>query len=58
MDQRNCIEIKCARRFEILTMAFGESTMSRTQDQMWYNWLKEGREDANVDDKPMKTLKQ
>ena len=37
MDQRNCIqfcvknEIKCAKTFKMLTVAFGESTMSRTQ---------------------------
>ena len=36
MDQRNCIkfcvknDIKCARTFEILTVSFCESTMSRT----------------------------
>ena len=47
MDQRNCIqfcvknEMKCAK-----TAAFGESTMSRTQVQLWYNRFKEGREDA------------
>ena len=27
-------EIKCARPFEMLTVAFGESTMSRTQVQL------------------------
>ena len=31
----------------MLTVAFGESTMSRTQVQLWYNRFKEGREDAN-----------
>ena len=31
----------------MLTAAFGESTMSRTQVQLWYKWFKEGREDAN-----------
>ena len=41
MNQRNCIkfcvknEIKCARKVEMLTVAFGESTMSRTQVQLW-----------------------
>ena len=43
MDQSNCIkfvvknEINCARTFEMLTVAFGESTtrMSRTQVQLW-----------------------
>ena len=42
-------EIKCARTFEILAAAFGESTMSRTQVQLWCNQFKEGREDVNVD---------
>ena len=31
----------------MLTVTFGESTMSRTQVQLWYNRLKEGREDVN-----------
>ena len=30
-------------------MAFGESTMSRTQVQLRYNRFKEGREDVNED---------
>ena len=37
------------RIFEVLTVAFGESTMSRTQVQLWYNRFKEGREDINDD---------
>ena len=55
---RNCIkfciktEIKCAKTFEMLTVAFGESTMSRTQVQLWYNRFKEGREDVNDDARP------
>ena len=38
-------------------MTFDESTMKRTQVQLWY---KEGREDVNDDarQQPMKTLKQ
>ena len=53
MDPRNCIkfciknQIKCQRIFEMLTMAFGESTMNRTQVQFWYNRFKEGQEDVN-----------
>ena len=31
----------------MLTVAFGKSTMSRTQFQLWYNRFKEGREDVN-----------
>ena len=58
MDQRNCIkfcvrnEIKWSRTFEMLSMTFGESTMSRTQVQLWYNRFKEGREDINDDARP------
>ena len=33
--------------FEALTVAFGESTMSRTQVELWYNRFKEGREDVS-----------
>ena len=33
----------------LLTVAFGESTMSRKQVQLWYNRFKEGREDVNDD---------
>ena len=54
----NCIkfcvknEIKCARTFEILTVAFGESTISRTQVQFRYKRFKEGREEVNDDARP------
>ena len=37
--------IEYARTFEILIVAFGKSTMSRTQVQLWYNRFKKGRED-------------
>ena len=33
----------------MLTVAFGETTISRKQVQLWYNWFKEGREDVNDD---------
>ena len=52
MDQITCIkfcvknEIVYATIFEMLTVVFGESTMSRTQVQL-YNRFKEGREDVN-----------
>ena len=50
----------------MLTGAFGESTMSRSQVQLLYNRFKEGREDVNENahliararQQPMKTLKQ
>ena len=38
--------------FEALTVAFGESTMSRTQVELWYNRFKERREDVNDDARP------
>ena len=34
--------------FQMLAVAFGESTVSRTQVQLWYNRLKEGREDVKT----------
>ena len=33
----------------MLTVVFDESTMSRTQVQLWYNRFKEGQEDVNDD---------
>ena len=45
-------EIKCTTTFEMLTVAFGDSTMSRTQVQLWFNPFKEGREDVNDDPRP------
>ena len=54
--KKNCIkfcvknEIKCAKTFEMLIVAFGESTtMSRTQVQLRHNRFKEGQEDVNDD---------
>ena len=39
------------RKFEMLTVLFGESTMSRTQAQLWYKRFKQGREDVNEGDR-------
>ena len=36
----------------MLTVSFGESTMSRTQVQLWYNQFQEGREDVNDEARP------
>ena len=33
----------------MLTVAFGESIIGRTQVQLWYNRFKEGRENVNDD---------
>ena len=58
MDQENCIMlcvknvIKFARTFEILNVAFGESTINRIQVQFWYNRFMEGRKDGNDDARP------
>ena len=49
----NCIifcvknEIKSAKAFEILTVASGESTVSRAKVQLWYNRFKTDRKDVN-----------
>ena len=36
----------------MFTVAFGESTMSRTQVQLWYNRFKEDREDVKDNARP------
>ena len=36
----------------MLAVEFGNSTMIRTQVQLWYKWFKEGREDVNDDARP------
>ena len=35
--------------FEMSTLVFFKSTMSRTQIQQWYNRFKDDREDVNDD---------
>ena len=63
MDQGNCIkfyvknEIKCTTTFEMLIVAFRESTKSRRQVQLCYNWKAE-KMAARAHQQPMKTLKQ
>ena len=53
IDLRSCFkfcvknEFICPRTFEMLTVTFGKSTMNRTQVQLWYDRVKEGREDVN-----------
>ena len=36
----------------MLIVVFGESTVSRTRVQLWFNRFKEGREDVNDDARP------
>ena len=40
------------KTFEMFTVAFDESTMSKIQVQLWYNRFKEGREDVNDHARP------
>ncbi|XP_076170482.1 protein GVQW3-like [Ptiloglossa arizonensis] len=53
MDQRTCIkfcvknEIKCADAFRMLTVAYGEATLDRSNVYRWYKMFSEGREDGN-----------
>ncbi|UYV67405.1 K02A2.6-like [Cordylochernes scorpioides] len=53
MDQRTCIkfcvknEIKCADAFRMLTVAYGEATLDRSNVYRWYKMFSEGREDVN-----------
>ncbi|UYV61379.1 OXSM [Cordylochernes scorpioides] len=53
MDQRTCIkfcvknEIKCADAFRMLTVAYGEATLDRSNVYRWYKMFSEVREDVN-----------
>ncbi|UYV76190.1 hypothetical protein LAZ67_13002977 [Cordylochernes scorpioides] len=57
MDQRTCIkfcmknEIKCADAFRMLTVAYGEATLDRSNVYRWYNMFSEGREDVNDEER-------
>ncbi|UYV71358.1 hypothetical protein LAZ67_8002744 [Cordylochernes scorpioides] len=50
---RTCIkfcvknEIKCADAFRMLTVAYGEATLDRSNVYRWYKMFSEGREDVN-----------
>ena len=37
------------KAFKMFNVAFGESTVSRTQVHFWYNWFKQSLEDVNND---------
>ncbi|CAD7004723.1 unnamed protein product [Ceratitis capitata] len=57
MDQRTCIkfcvknEIMCAEVFRMLTVAYGEATLDRSNVYRWYKMFSEGREDVNDGDR-------
>ncbi|UYV61851.1 hypothetical protein LAZ67_1006854, partial [Cordylochernes scorpioides] len=57
MDQRTCIkfcvknEIKCADAFRMLTVAYGEATLDRSNVYRWYKMFSEGREDVNDEER-------
>jgi len=56
MEQRVCINfcvkngIKCSKTLEMLTVAYGESTLCKKKVYKWYKLFQEGRE--NVNDEP------
>ncbi|XP_029176177.1 protein GVQW3-like [Nylanderia fulva] len=56
MEQRVCINfcvkngIKCSKTLEMLTVAYGESTLSKKNVYKWYKLFQEGLE--NVNDEP------
>lgn len=58
IDQRICIKfcvknkIKCSDALKMLTVAFGESTLSKKCVYKWYKLFTEGREDVNDDARP------
>ncbi|KAG5329050.1 GVQW3 protein, partial [Acromyrmex heyeri] len=57
MDQRIYIKfcvknkIKCADAFRMLTVAYGEATLDRSNVYRWYKMFSEGREDVNDEER-------
>ncbi|KAG5338923.1 MOS1T transposase, partial [Acromyrmex heyeri] len=57
MDQRICIKfcvknkIKCADAFRMLTVAYDEATLDRSNVYRWYKMFSEGREDVNDEER-------
>ncbi|UYV69266.1 hypothetical protein LAZ67_6003031 [Cordylochernes scorpioides] len=57
MDQRTCIKfcvkngIKCADAFRMLTVAYGEATLDRSNVYRCYKMFSEGREDVNDEER-------
>ncbi|UYV81325.1 hypothetical protein LAZ67_20000775 [Cordylochernes scorpioides] len=44
-------EIKCADAFRMLTVAYGEATLDRSNVYRWYKMFSEGREDVNDEER-------
>ena len=57
MDQRICNKfcvknkIKCADAFRMLTEAYGDTTLDRSNVYRWYNMFSEGPEDVNDEER-------
>ncbi|UYV64676.1 hypothetical protein LAZ67_3001635 [Cordylochernes scorpioides] len=57
MDQRTCIkfcvknEIKCSNAFRMLTVAYLEATLDRSNAYRWYKLFSEGQEDVNDEER-------
>ncbi|KAG5320098.1 SETMR methyltransferase, partial [Pseudoatta argentina] len=57
MDQRICIKfcvknkIKCADAFRMLTVAYDEATLDRSNVYRWYKMFSKGREDVNDEER-------
>lgn len=58
MDQRICIKfcvkngIKCSETLEMLTVAYGECTLSKKNVYKWYKLFQEGRENVEDEARP------
>ncbi|KAG6461014.1 hypothetical protein O3G_MSEX012380 [Manduca sexta] len=57
MEQRTCIkfcvknDIKCADAFRMLTVAYGEATLDKSNVYRWYKMFSESREDVNDEER-------
>ncbi|RVE51275.1 hypothetical protein evm_004079 [Chilo suppressalis] len=57
MDQRICIKfcvknnLKCADAFRMLTVAYGEATLDKSNVYRWYKMFSEGREDVSDEER-------
>ena len=48
---KNLYQIKCADAFRMLTVAYGEATLDRSNVYRWYKMFSEGREDVNDEER-------